>query len=200
MVGEELLIDTFPAVKAFLDAMPISNGGFTEAPAQVDFLILIDRWKIDEAGIRVFDEHAGFLNFFKFPFEAGEALIFAGLDGVDAAVVHLRATHHHNVLGKSMEFPASLLVFLAEAQQFAQRLFHAWESELGLQIGEKSWHSGLDAGDLHGQRTAARAIELGKHDVLPRAKEDSGVANLQAKRLPHQHAAHVGICVLAFTI
>ena len=119
VVGEELFIDPFPAAKAFFHTVPKLDGGFAETPAEVHFLVLVESWEIDEAGVRVLDEHTRFLNFFELPFQARKTLVPTGLDGIDAAVVYLRAAHHHDVLGERAEFAVGLLVFLAETQKFA---------------------------------------------------------------------------------
>src|SRR5437870_2667809 len=58
----------------------------------------------------------------------------------------------------------------------------------------------LDARHLNRHRPAARSVEFGEDDALPRAQQHGRVANLEAEALPHHHSAQMRIGVLALAI
>jgi len=134
MIGEELVVDGFPAAKTFLDAVPEADAILAEFPAQADFLAMVERQEIDQTGLQILDQRADLFDAVEGVLERGGARIAAGAGGEIGVAIEARAAGHADVPGARVELAIGALIFGAMKHGVAQRALHVGQEAFA--IGE----------------------------------------------------------------
>src|SRR5690348_11354873 len=94
MMIQELAIDRLAAPESFLHAVPEADSALAQLPAEIHLFAAIERWKIEQPGVQIFDQAALFLDLFDGLFQPlPDGLAPADLAG-DLRVIHPDAAHH----------------------------------------------------------------------------------------------------------
>jgi len=133
--AEVAWVEGLAAGKAFVLAMVKADAVLTEFPAEIDFLVIDDGGKIEQADIEVLDDATGFENAGERGLQGFGQLVVFGAHGCELFVRDDHAAHHHDARSDSVELVVQArellagvhglnekgLEFLAGALRFGQR-------------------------------------------------------------------------------
>src|ERR1700677_990510 len=99
MAVAELLVDGFASLKPLVEAVPESDSGFAQLPAQTHVAVLKTAEEVDQADVQILDERAGFFDLFERVLKGGDTGVAAGAHGLELALVDTHASGGADPLG-----------------------------------------------------------------------------------------------------
>ena len=140
MVFKKFGIDPAAASKTIGNVMPIRDAGFAKAPAEIDFFIAIEGWKIHQAGVEVLDLAADFLHSFKGRFQIARGGVFAPTEQLRLVARWDHSAGQSDPLRDAIQLRIGFLVLLFRSDQTADEPLYLWQGALGFDQVEKFRH------------------------------------------------------------
>ena len=132
MMLQKFLIDGFAAAKALVHAVPESDAGLAEFPAQIDFFAVELSGEVDQADVQVL-YYAPIVVDFLEQFLQVQRHVFSLLPlRPHFGMIHQNASEHRDAVGKVLPVGLSLLVFGFERYRVPNRRLHLGKQLFGL--------------------------------------------------------------------
>ena len=121
MIRQEIAINGPPSAEAIFDVVPIADARFAEFPAEIHFLIAIERAEVDQTRIDILQLAADLLNLLYGRFESASGGFFA-LPKLHGLIARRHgAAQHRNTLLDVQKLRIDFFVFLLGSDQGAQQ-------------------------------------------------------------------------------
>ncbi len=112
MIGKKIAVDGAATAESVLDGVPESDTGFAQLPTQVDFLVTVESWKIDQSGFDIFQLATNLLNLFDDGFKSARRAVLVGSKAQNLLAGSDHAAGQGNALSDGIEVGVALFVFL----------------------------------------------------------------------------------------
>jgi len=140
MTIAEFPINGFSSSKSFINSMPEVNTRLTQFVAEVNFLAVINRWKINQPDFQVFDQAATILDLLASVAQLFLAMTLALLQIGDTLLIYAHATRPHNLLGDLLQILFRTLHPASERERLTQQLLDPWKHLLSFLKSKKTRH------------------------------------------------------------